>query len=101
MVNKVYPVDQISEHSKDNYSKQLSNISEVLKRRRETKHESKNDEAIVRTSVDTTQSGQRNEDLSIDKPITAAPVDYSNQKDKKAMRDIKSGVDSSKRPNPN
>ena len=89
MVNKVYPVDQISEHSKDNYSKQLSNISEVLKRRRETKHEKKNVKAIMGAEVSATQSGQRNEDSSIDKPTTAAPVNYSNQRDKKAMFDSK------------
>ena len=74
-------------------------MSEVVKSRRKAKRVTKNDEAIMRVEVSTTKSGH--EDLSIDKPVTAAPVDYSNQGDKKAMCDNNSGVGSSKRPNSN
>ena len=88
------PVNQIEE---DNNNNQLSNMSEVLKRRREAKREKKNEEAIKHAEVSATQSEQRIEE----KPITAAPVDYSNVRDEKAMCDSKSGVGSSKRPNPN
>ena len=94
-----YPVNQISENSKDKDNNQLSNVSEVLESRREAKRVTKNDEAIIQAEVSATQSGQRNEDLSIKKPVTAAPMDYSNQGSKKAMCDNNSGVGSSKIPN--
>ena len=74
-------------------------MSEVLKSRREAKRVMKNDEAIMRAEVSAPKSGQRHEDLPIDKPVTAASVDYSNQGDTKAMCDSNSGVGSSKRPN--
>ena len=104
MVKKRYrndPADQISEHSNDNGNNQLSKVSVVLKSRRKVKRVMKNDEAIMRAEVNAMKSGQRNEDLSIDKPVTAAPVDYSNQGDTKAMCDNDSEVGSSKRPNQN
>ena len=104
MVNKRYrndSVDQIAEHSKDNDDHQLSNMSEVLKSRREAKRVMKNDEAIMRAEVIATKFGQRNEDSSIDKPVTTGPVGYNNQRDTKAMCDNDSGVGSSKRPNSN
>ena len=94
-------IGQISEHSKDNDDNQLSNMSEVLKSRREAKRVMKNDEAIMRAEVNTTKFRQGNEKLQIDKPVTAAPVDYSNQGGKKAMYDNNSGVGSSKRHNSN
>ena len=50
-------------------------MSEVLKSRRKAKRVMKNDEAIMRAEVSATKSGQENEDLLIDKPCTAAPVD--------------------------
>ena len=69
------PVGQISEHSKDNDDNQLSNMSEVLKSRRKAKRVMKNDEAIMRAIINATKFGQENEDLQIDKPGTAAPMD--------------------------
>ena len=73
-------------------------MSEVLKSRREAKRVTKNDEAIMRAEVSVTKAGPINEDVSIAKPVTVAPVDNSNQGNKKA---INSGVGSSKRPNSN
>ena len=69
------PVGTISEHSKDIDDNQLSNMSKVLKSRRKAKRVMKNDEAIMRAEVNATKFEQENEDLQINKPGTAAPMD--------------------------